>query len=266
MNPAAILARVAIAFPSKVHFDITQSAMSGIHGDIAVLLDRLPSLVVNVDITAGNIPHVDLGKLTREDQKHHFMLAAGQKQRDAYNDCMQWIVSNTQEALTNILRWRVASERAKKFETPFDPPQRLAGDNAALFLARALHAVQDSFSAGHVHRIEEVPYVITKILQWDDQNINAGPDAGKPGAIEWDEAGNCPGPGWKGHHAYDDEWNKAINGVSNASTTRAAVAQNASADLIALVLNAAGSHQPMHSAHAQMMMFVKDYFSEDLKN
>ncbi len=265
MNFAPILARLVIAFPSKVHFNITQGALPAMPSDIAFLLDRLPQAVVDVDITPGNIPHINLGQITLEDQKHHFMLAAGQRQDEAYKDCMHWIIRNAWKTLQDILLWRAASERVKKFEIPFDTPHPIPGDNAVLPLANALHAVQDSFSAGHVHRLEKEPYTILKILQWDDQNMNPGKDAGKPGAMEWDEVGNCPGPGWKGHSGYDAEWNKALDGASNASTTRAAVAQEASGDLIVLIVRAACSDQPLHSFQAQIPFFVKKYFSQALK-
>jgi hypothetical protein len=65
-------------------------------------------------------------------------------------------------------------------------------NNGILYLAQALHPVEDSFAPGHVTRMEANPGCILEVHPWDADNMTAHylPD----------------GSYWEGHGAYDNPW------------------------------------------------------------
>ena len=95
-----MLARMTIKFASRIHTGVTETAIlkAGLN------LPMLPSAVVAVDYELANIP-CNLGKVTREGQKHHFMLAQGLSQQDSLKECLEWIKTNTRDAVRSIAHW-----------------------------------------------------------------------------------------------------------------------------------------------------------------
>ncbi len=135
---------------------------------IADLLTRAPRSVQDRDIADV----ISLGHWTEPGQKHHFMRHASQSQLEAYKLAVDWIFG---EAVTaaKLLRERHLHRTQAKADRVWDPFTRSepARDEAGLIrlhLGNALHALQDSFSAGHVTR--DGALVITEIHVYDDAN------------------------------------------------------------------------------------------------
>jgi len=92
-------------------------------------------------------------------QKHHFMRANNQREKDAYRENIEWIQQNAHKALYNLRR--VWKEHLGNYDPLFvNEP-----------LGDAFHALQDSFSLGHVNREKRGDiYVITAIHVYDKTN------------------------------------------------------------------------------------------------
>lgn len=92
-------------------------------------------------------------------QKHHFMRAKTHTQEAAYEEAVRWIRENAYRASYNLRR--VWQESLGYFHPSFvNEP-----------LGNAFHALQDSFSAGHVTRKKSGDvYVITAIHVYDKTN------------------------------------------------------------------------------------------------
>jgi hypothetical protein len=96
---------------------------------------------------------------TPDAQRHHFMRASGQTYDAAYKEAVDWIRQNGRQASFNLRRvWK----ESLGYYDPLFVTEPL-GD--------AFHALQDSFSAGHVERQKlGTDYVITAINVYDSAN------------------------------------------------------------------------------------------------
>jgi len=287
---AAILARMAITFSPKTHYGLTQGAINlaenqrKLSHSAANYLRRWLPQAVNlcdiVDVVAGpNVPSslpvvgplISASEPAKHGQKHHFMLREERfPQKDSWDECTEWIKTNSWEATQRMMGWFYEPPKGTRgsrdlFATSHDDDFRDVHELTGEPLAWALHAVEDSFSPAHVHR--DAQEVITRIFLWDKENGDPGPQAGKVGAEEWDEVKNRPGPGWKGHHAYDDAWLEDLHQVDYSSPhVRAAV--NASADLLSLTFAAATSSggEAKRLFDAGMTAFLTKHFASALKD
>jgi nucleoid-associated protein YgaU len=149
----------ALAFNSKGHFDMTTNAVMSDAQDMMTwdmlppkaLRDRiyavfkaLPPDVVYVDITPEQ--YMDIG------QAQHFMRYRAQSKIAAYRMGLSQILTPLASA-------------AKAFR------DQKSADDVASVLAESVHALQDSFSPGHVERTQRGnKLVITDIFVWADQD------------------------------------------------------------------------------------------------
>lgn len=101
-------------------------------------------------------------------QKHHFMRAKTQTQEAAYEEAVRWIRENAYRASYNLRR--VWKESVGYYHPSFvNEP-----------LGNAFHALQDSFSAGHVTRKKSGDvYVITAIHVYNKTNKEMHSELGK---------------------------------------------------------------------------------------
>ena len=289
---AAILAQMAITFSPRTHHGLTEGAINLAenrrklsHFAAKYLRRWLPqavNLCDDVDVVTGpNIPssvysHVPvLGPLisgpAKHGQKHHFMLREeGFAQADSLKECTDWIKDKSRDATQRMMGWFWEPQSGPRrtrdlFTTSHDDDFRDVHDLTGEPLAWALHAVQDSFSPAHVHRNEQEE--ITRIFAWDKENGDPGPEAGKSGAKEWDEVTNRPGPGWKGHKAYDDAWLEGLQTV-DYSSPHVRTAVNACADLLSFTFAAATSSggDTQRLFDAGMTVFLGKYFRANFRD
>lgn len=180
-------------------------------------------------------------------QRHHFMRRfEGQTPYGAYEEGVKWIYSNARSASDHLaarIHFFISNPRQATSVSPgsacelsgMQPPTtwlaRLGplmlydrGDSGWQDLGNALHALQDSFARGHVHREEPLnehhPGAIVHILRYEG--------AEKEGHDEWDKR-------W---------WDEKKDGFSREGR----LAVNASKALISLVLSTALNHLRGHSA------------------
>jgi hypothetical protein len=116
------------------------------------------------------------GHWTEEGQRHHFMRFQGQPLADAYDAGSKWIYDNAYIAAQRLREiWR----KKRGYYDPVYINEPL-GD--------AIHALQDSYSGGHVVRQKDGDsFIIVNILVYDDDNKEAHGD-------------------WPGHAALDTRW------------------------------------------------------------
>jgi hypothetical protein len=280
---AAMLVRMAVAYSPPTHKGITVAAIDEAQGRralsnfAAAYFRKWLPLAVNqcdiVDVFCGPnlketyykyIPILGpliselLSNPTHHGQMHHFMLEDKTfPQQKSLDQCLDWIKGQSWKAAQQMMTMSWEPPRYRDRYNSHDDDFRDVHDLLGEPLAWALHAVQDSFSRAHTHRNDQE--VITRIFAWDDQNSKPGPEAGKGGA-EWDEGRNCPGPGWKGHEAYDNAWLKNRQELDyTVPHVRAAV--NASADLLSLTFTAGNSGgEARRVFDARMNTFLGKYF------
>jgi hypothetical protein len=203
--------RPLLAFNSEGHKRITDAMQFQLYHspylpkELVQALGHLPTSVVERDWEMANIP-CNLGKVTREGQRHHFMRTDRQTEQQAYDASAAWIHENAQAALVKIRSWITAWTTDRRHASPYcfsDEPYNTLPGGEYHPLGNALHSLQDSFAPGHVHRRKDL--VIIRVFTWDKENRDPGPGA-KTGGAEWDEKNNRPGPGWPGHEALDERW------------------------------------------------------------
>lgn len=177
----------------KGHKNITKQAVDELvrSNKEHSVIGNLHSMALKHSVQARDIFDViQLGHWTNSGQRHHFMRSFdGQSHFNAYIDATNWIKSNALHAANQL------STRIEKFKLNIDgfsansmrngkhaiagkPPTRSPhnkhktnSDNVSwLTLAYACHALQDSFSAGHVIRERHLhsmqPGNITGILRY----------------------------------------------------------------------------------------------------
>jgi nucleoid-associated protein YgaU len=149
----------ALAWESKAHFDMTSRAAVSdaedlmmedvlppkfLRSRIYAVLKLLPPDVVYTDVTPEQ--YMEIG------QAQHFMRYKGQSKIAAYR-----------MGLRKVLAPLASAVRAFK--------NRESADDVASVLAESVHALQDSFSPGHVERtLRGKKPVITDIFVWADQD------------------------------------------------------------------------------------------------
>ena len=96
-------------------------------------------------------------------QKHHFMRADGQSERQAYELGKRWVASNGKEAAVSLRKLFKAGS-TRNFNQNF-----VAGP-----LGYAFHALQDSYAPAHVTRTKKgMDFIITRIHVYDEKNKTA---------------------------------------------------------------------------------------------
>ena len=100
------------------------------------------------------------GHWTKAGQRHHFMCADSETERQAYKNGMRWIEKHGKEASHNLHKLFIRNS-TRHFDSNF-----ITGP-----LGYAFHAVQDSFAPMHVVREKKgSDYVIIKIHKYSQQN------------------------------------------------------------------------------------------------
>lgn len=237
------------------HFKITQQAIKEIKNSCAnhLMPQILGELSLPVDVILRDVFDLFGGHWADFGQKHHFMRRFdGQSPRQAYEENVQWIQSNALVSAQNFSRKIKISlkyythrnsqisnhasvrtcrlpdmeitasdglgSRANDRFTGGEPPREDFYVMDYQPFGNALHALQDSFSKGHVVRTE-------------------GGTERQPGAIEHIKL--YSGEEVKGHSHFDKLW-ESDKKVSKFSLD-GRLAINASKELIFLILNTAQS-------------------------
>ncbi len=148
---------------------------------VARMLSDLPSRVQHEDIHAGNIP--SLGEFfERDSQVRHFMRSREDvTSKVAFEASTKYIRDN---CLASWRAFRRAVRPEKSWTDFFSDPTVGHFDEGKEMLAKALHAIEDSYAPGHVKRREGTG-IIEKVNIWDDPNKKASGD-------------------WPGHEALDN--------------------------------------------------------------
>lgn len=148
---------------------------------VARLLSDLPGRVQREDLHAGNVP--SLGeKLERDSQVRHFMRSRPDvTPKAAFDASTKYIREN---CLASWRAFRRAVRPEKSWTDFFSDPT--VGDFAEgkAMLAKALHAIEDSYAPGHVKR---------RLGNGMIESVNI-----------WDEENKTPAGDWPGHEALDN--------------------------------------------------------------
>lgn len=206
------------------HKNITETAITELH-----ISTKMHPIVGHLKLP-GNIADrglldvVSLGHWGYYGQAHHFMRRFdGQSPFAAYQESVYWIKSNALKAANDLCR---SIARINLSST-------MTGDIwlDCLPLGNACHALQDSFSTGHVIRGAGEPGAIVNILKY-------------------------AGTQKKGHGEADTKW----AGKTTFSTSgRHAI--NATKDLITLVTDAAQQSKPSHVEFQGWEVFRKKWIN-----
>ncbi|MEC4677812.1 MAG: hypothetical protein VST69_03555 [Nitrospirota bacterium] len=226
------------------HWKITETAVSEIHLSCVehplgrnLQYAELPKVVIFRDL----LDVISLGHWGDYGQAHHFMRRFdGQSPKEAYDESIEWIYSNALNA-AELLATRIRKHLVLKINTGVSPhaavrtdcplssgrfsstPQNDSGGLAVLSphsggnwqtLGNAIHALQDSFSKGHVLR-------------------ETSPVEGAPGSIA--HVKSYGGAEKHGHSEYDEKWADGKGKYSVAGR----LAIDATKDLLEIVIETA---------------------------
>jgi hypothetical protein len=176
------------------------------------------------------------GHWTPEGQKHHFMKYKDQEDKDAYDVAVEWIFTQATTA-AQLLKNLLAPKRHHEEEHDWGFAEE---DPTGPHLGNALHALQDSFSPGHVDRDSNL--VIRRINIYDEENKHPKT------------------PGKLAHAQYDESWKVADGNLSPLGQAAA----DASVALILYFLHTAYGHTP--SADAQKRQLFEKYLRADFSS
>jgi hypothetical protein len=163
------------------HARITEKAVERLAENSNPVYRALGSAGVPVNVVARDlIDVVILGHWADFGQCHHFMRRFdGQSEHEAYNEAVHWIWRNGLEAANLMSRQIVLMGMAR----PGGPDGgTYSGPTSSQSLGNALHALQDSFAAGHAERgapMGPLPGEITRIKRYAGSEKDGHEEADK---------------------------------------------------------------------------------------
>jgi hypothetical protein len=172
------------------------------------LFSDLPQRVQTEDIHPGNIPSVG-ETLERDSQVRHFMRSrADVTPKQAFDASTKYIRDNCIKSWSALRR---AVKHEKSWTDLFSDSTMSDFEEGKALLAKALHAMEDSYAPGHVKRSDGCTGIVESVNIWDEENKKPSGD-------------------WPGHEALD-------NPQAEQSRPFFDSARRATGDLISFILS-----------------------------